>query len=594
MWKVALAGCCAQFALAGHGWFNKEDFGQQGKAWQWFHHHRREGVAQIKKHLSGIMSCAPDPDVVLDLRRQLEANEDERRHLSSKVRSAEQRLEALRRRSAMCRKLHRETRGRMREAFTQSQQCEAALQTSSKRVPEERQRFKDLLSELQTERALSARLESEGQELRQRLQVEVGEKASLTKDKDECEELLDTEKNTLALLQFERRDLELQIRAKTAETTRLEREIEEMRLLWETGRNLSMDMEREKKDLEHRLQESLQVSSGLAQQLSSALTKEASESKDEVAYLRQQLEAKSQAERFKVELQAALGKSEDIAQSLQAAASARRAAFLDSEGLGASLFLVLATSVCWFAWTSRLKGDMGDVQVSTAASRLEAESGSTSTIACEADEFPSSVLEEKLNEETARFLQIRCPGVNHRDVAIDIITNGCIVTIHRQASRGVQPTTWSKQFQFPLSEGLFEFKEEQALLENGLLQLVFVSYIPINRTFRFPEHFSLAAADAEEAWLRSSSTQGRAEALEAPAVDEDAEDELPPPVVYESTAGSEEFEIVSLTRTGDLAAGDDVDDEEADGGTLEREDDIELSEQSEEPCCPDEKDGTSL
>merc|ERR1712176_644748 len=73
---------------------------------------------------------------------------------------------------------------------------------------------------------------------------------------------------------------------------------------------------------------------------------------------------------------------------------------------------------------------------------------------------------------------------------------GCIVTIARQASQGVDGAEWSQKFEFEPEEGMFEFKEDQTKLEHGYLTLVFRTYTFQGRIFRFPTHFDLSADDA--------------------------------------------------------------------------------------------------
>merc|ERR1712232_955454 len=98
--------------------------------------------------------------------------------------------------------------------------------------------------------------------------------------------------------------------------------------------------------------------------------------------------------------------------------------------------------------------------------------------------------------ETERLIRIQCPGVMHTDIAVNLIFNGCEVTIQRPASCGMESTTWTKRFRFRPSDGLFEFKEDQMQLERGILLLVFRAYAFRNRLIRFPCHFDLAASDS--------------------------------------------------------------------------------------------------
>eukprot|EP00446_Apocalathium_sp_SHHI-4_P015067 CAMPEP_0177206358 /NCGR_PEP_ID=MMETSP0367-20130122/29349_1 /TAXON_ID=447022 ORGANISM="Scrippsiella hangoei-like, Strain SHHI-4" /NCGR_SAMPLE_ID=MMETSP0367 /ASSEMBLY_ACC=CAM_ASM_000362 /LENGTH=519 /DNA_ID=CAMNT_0018655137 /DNA_START=134 /DNA_END=1693 /DNA_ORIENTATION=- len=119
-------------------------------------------------------------------------------------------------------------------------------------------------------------------------------------------------------------------------------------------------------------------------------------------------------------------------------------------------------------------------------------------------DFPFHISEEHVDGEIVRFVKVQCPGVEHVDVSIDVIFNGCVLHIARRASRGVKATTWSKLLQFRPSEGLFEFKEDQVSLEHGILQLVFRSYVHQSRVFRFPQHFDLSDGDREMQWMMSS------------------------------------------------------------------------------------------
>lgn len=115
-------------------------------------------------------------------------------------------------------------------------------------------------------------------------------------------------------------------------------------------------------------------------------------------------------------------------------------------------------------------------------------------------DFGFRVFNTDINQEAVRLIKVQCPGVKHADVEIELIFNGCEVTIRRQASRGVASVMWKKRFQFKPSDGLFEFREEQMLLEDGFLQLVFRSCAFQNRLVLFPRHFSLADTDTDACW----------------------------------------------------------------------------------------------
>jgi len=115
-------------------------------------------------------------------------------------------------------------------------------------------------------------------------------------------------------------------------------------------------------------------------------------------------------------------------------------------------------------------------------------------------DFGFTVLDSEMACGTSRLVKIQCPGVEHQDVEVEQLFNGCQVKICRRASDGVEATMWTKRFEFSPKDGLFEFKEDQMRLENGFLQLVFRSYTVQTRVVRFPQHFALAATDADQWW----------------------------------------------------------------------------------------------
>lgn len=115
-------------------------------------------------------------------------------------------------------------------------------------------------------------------------------------------------------------------------------------------------------------------------------------------------------------------------------------------------------------------------------------------------DFGWQIFDTELGRESVRLIKIQCPGVEHADVQVGLLFNGCEITVRRRASRGVEATTWSRQFQFRISDGLFEFREDQMKLEKGFLQLVFRAYSFQSRVIRFPQHFSLVDTDADHNW----------------------------------------------------------------------------------------------
>lgn len=102
-------------------------------------------------------------------------------------------------------------------------------------------------------------------------------------------------------------------------------------------------------------------------------------------------------------------------------------------------------------------------------------------------EFSFNISDEIRDQGKIRTIKIQCPGVCQKDVFMLIFSNGCEVTIERQVSCGVDAVTWKKRFQFKPSEGVFEFKEDQAVLEHGYLTLVFDVRVFQKRVFRLPD-----------------------------------------------------------------------------------------------------------
>merc|ERR1719359_179650 len=112
-------------------------------------------------------------------------------------------------------------------------------------------------------------------------------------------------------------------------------------------------------------------------------------------------------------------------------------------------------------------------------------------------DFNFHIHDKKVADIVIKTIIIQCPGVKHSEISIEIIFNGCIVTINRPASQGVPAVEWNKKFQFRPSEGLFEFKEDQATLDKGYLTLVFTATAFQNRSFLFPKHFDLSEYDID-------------------------------------------------------------------------------------------------
>jgi hypothetical protein len=128
-------------------------------------------------------------------------------------------------------------------------------------------------------------------------------------------------------------------------------------------------------------------------------------------------------------------------------------------------------------------------------------------------DFGFCIFNTEINQEAVRSIKVQCPGVKHADVEVELIFNGCEVTIRRQASRGVLSTVWKRSFQFKPSDGLFELREEQMMLEDGFLHLVFRACPFQNRLVLFPRHFSLSETDADACW--DYAVNGEAELADA-------------------------------------------------------------------------------
>jgi hypothetical protein len=102
------------------------------------------------------------------------------------------------------------------------------------------------------------------------------------------------------------------------------------------------------------------------------------------------------------------------------------------------------------------------------------------------EEFSFHISDEMRDRGKVRTVKVQCPGVSEKDVFMVIVSNGCEVTIDRKASCGVEAVTWKKRFQFRPSEGAFEFKRDEAVLENGYLTIAFDVGVFQEQVFRLP------------------------------------------------------------------------------------------------------------
>jgi hypothetical protein len=116
-------------------------------------------------------------------------------------------------------------------------------------------------------------------------------------------------------------------------------------------------------------------------------------------------------------------------------------------------------------------------------------------------DFSFRIYDEGTGEERVRFIKIKCPGVHSNDILVDVICHGCIVTIERKSSQGVNAIEWVKKFEFKASDGHFDLKDDNVTLEGGFLTLPFQAFQ--SRAFRFPKCFDMSLADEEDKWLYS-------------------------------------------------------------------------------------------
>merc|ERR1719189_2377478 len=111
---------------------------------------------------------------------------------------------------------------------------------------------------------------------------------------------------------------------------------------------------------------------------------------------------------------------------------------------------------------------------------------------------PSGISDTVCQEGEIRSIKIECPALCKRDVVVDLICNGCVVTISTQAPDFHEAASWAKQFQFPLSEGIFDYVEDHAVLDQDVLQLAFRARPLQNRTLRFQQGLAATSATHED------------------------------------------------------------------------------------------------
>lgn len=220
------------------------------------------------------------------------------------------------------------------------------------------------------------------------------------------------------------------------------------------------------------------------------------------------------------------------------------------------VLLVLVTALAYsnFA-TSKAQLKAKEIRVSQLQQEFESELGGMMKVDQQpsnhmlGNDFAFHVSDAREDKVTKRTIKIQCPGVNHSDIHISIIFNGCIVTIKRRSEQGVDAKEWTQKFQFRPSEGMFEFKEDQADLQRGFLFLVFRAYTFQERSFRFPSHFeSQADVDSSLAYFKYAAE------LEPPLSIEEAPDAHTAPGCLEQTAAADENDAVACVRKAETAA----------------------------------------
>jgi hypothetical protein len=83
-----------------------------------------------------------------------------------------------------------------------------------------------------------------------------------------------------------------------------------------------------------------------------------------------------------------------------------------------------------------------------------------------------------------------------------LVHNGITVKISKPAAGGIAALNSTQKFHFPWEEGLFDFKADEARLENGRLSFKFTASSPVaqKRVFKFPPHFNMDAPAAVTDW----------------------------------------------------------------------------------------------
>eukprot|EP00927_Polykrikos_kofoidii_P008751 TRINITY_DN13650_c0_g1_i1.p1 TRINITY_DN13650_c0_g1~~TRINITY_DN13650_c0_g1_i1.p1 ORF type:complete len:292 (+),score=24.08 TRINITY_DN13650_c0_g1_i1:61-936(+) len=121
------------------------------------------------------------------------------------------------------------------------------------------------------------------------------------------------------------------------------------------------------------------------------------------------------------------------------------------------------------------------------SSSSEGNKGACTGLTGGSEGFTYRTCEKDTDRGLSRLITVECPGVDATGVEIEHFLNGCVISLNRPQSDNVKEMSWTKTFYFDASNGTFEFDEDQAVLENGVLKVAFVHS---RRIFWFPNHCS--------------------------------------------------------------------------------------------------------
>lgn len=132
-------------------------------------------------------------------------------------------------------------------------------------------------------------------------------------------------------------------------------------------------------------------------------------------------------------------------------------------------------------------------------------------------DFDFLIYDDGNEVETNRIIKIQCSGVSHGKIGCEMIFNGCIVTIQREATIAITEATWTKKFQFMLSDGLFELLPERMELEQGIFTIVFRRSTFTGGQVRFAERYCMSLSDYEQTWMIPSNGGAGGVAMSMPS-----------------------------------------------------------------------------